>query len=553
MRHLIIAFLLTSFLKVYSQSTVIICNGSFEGPENSTFPNFSSQIPNSTCWKDLQVFSNNSILRSPDWYKFDQYYVEEDIDGDGVFSPISGNRGVGYSGVRVCELLYQKVNIPLKKDISYALRFHYRFPGANNRVHQTPTRIFDINPVELRVILSKNKLDFDREASVNCEEVKRCDFLKSKGAAEEYNILLSPNLGNTGTWQRHELLFTLNAALNPDYEYLSLIINDNIEGEICDAYLLIDDISITPICNGEAEEFEWCNGCSFTDGAIGVYTNGENNFIMPLTLFGMSNVHTMTYTIINSAGQAILGPLVETCNNGWLDDTYKFSFPPNFDAGNYIIEATFSNDCFACEKEIPFIYSENFDGLINNKCRPQGLIEPCCENEIVTNEDIYGPDPNGMVVQPISNLFIQNTIVNPNTTIDFKAGNKIEVTQNTILSGEGNVRLFLESCNEERSTPVNSTPIQQSITEDELLFENEISPNEILIYPNPTNATFFIQNIKEQFNLKIYTSRGVLVKSFVLQPNQKVEISTEGWSKGLFYLNFSNLKGFSLNHKIVVY
>lgn len=527
----------------------LLPNSSFEFPSPSLKPDNRSQVEELIFWyDDSRIITNTHHYHSPDWYMFDQYHIEEDY-GNGYIPVLGENSTSGYVGMYECELIKQRIPIPLNRNDEYQISFKFRIPNNSARVNQQPSRSFGSNGLlrgSLIFLFSKNDVTYKNDYDCDLENVFLSDFesFLINGYGQE-NFF--PGQWYTG-WKK----FIAQA----DYDHISVYFEPVENGDASSEYILLDEIQL----------FETCSNieCDFKDGPIKAYLGSNVYGLNPstglssvFTLEDISNVQDIEVNIlpINQAIPVFSGQI--SCTNGFAGKVEILnSNTTNLAAGSYIFEAILTNQ--NCRKEIRsqvkiFLDNETFPNNFNYSCNSDNLLEPCCEGDINTNEEVYLSNVGVLTVQPINNLYIQNTTINPGTAIDFKAGNKIEVTQNTILGGEGNVRLFLENCNEERRTPINSTPIQQSITEDELFFENEISPNEILIYPNPTNATFFIQNIKEQFNLKIYTSRGVMVKSFVLQPNQKIEISTEGWSKGLFYLNFSNPNGLSINHKVVVY
>lgn len=73
-----------------------LCNAGFENhKQGSSFPNDIAQVDLSECWKERQ----SGFFNSPDWFVHGSFHLEEDIDGDGLYSDILGNNNSnGYIG-----------------------------------------------------------------------------------------------------------------------------------------------------------------------------------------------------------------------------------------------------------------------------------------------------------------------------------------------------------------------------------------------------------------------------------------------------------------------
>ncbi|MEN8224027.1 MAG: T9SS type A sorting domain-containing protein, partial [Bacteroidota bacterium] len=80
----------------------------------------------------------------------------------------------------------------------------------------------------------------------------------------------------------------------------------------------------------------------------------------------------------------------------------------------------------------------------------------------------------------------------------------------------------------------------------ELVSINELSPEKISIYPNPSRGIFNI-SVKDNFNLEVSDVTGKMIDTHVVEGNTTIQISTSG----VYFLRFSNDDG-SVTQKVVV-
>ncbi|HBW85603.1 MAG TPA: hypothetical protein DEF82_02330 [Crocinitomicaceae bacterium] len=65
-----------------------------------------------------------------------------------------------------------------------------------------------------------------------------------------------------------------------------------------------------------------------------------------------------------------------------------------------------------------------------------------------------------------------------------------------------------------------------SITQDNSLALSEINENkELVVYPNPTNGTFTIQNVPSNTQVNVLDMFGKIVKSLEFEPNTYIDLS----------------------------
>jgi len=90
----------------------LLPNSSFESPSPNVKPDDRSQVRELFFWyDDSRNVNNTHHYHSPDWYKHDQYYIEENY-GNGWVPVLGNNSSNGYVGMFECELIKVMQELP---------------------------------------------------------------------------------------------------------------------------------------------------------------------------------------------------------------------------------------------------------------------------------------------------------------------------------------------------------------------------------------------------------------------------------------------------------
>lgn len=93
----------------------------------------------------------------------------------------------------------------------------------------------------------------------------------------------------------------------------------------------------------------------------------------------------------------------------------------------------------------------------------------------------------------------------------------------------------------------------QTVTMDQLGLDLNTANASIQVYPNPVTDILFISNEKlEKLNIQIMDINGrVIYLTTEYTSNSMIEISTEGWNKGMYFVTVSNENGQQANMKLI--
>jgi hypothetical protein len=556
-KHQIICLFLTFYiLNINDNLAQIICNSSFELPTPGTFPNDESQVEELNCWLDRKEInsSGNEAFHSPDWYYVDNYYVVEDINGNGQYSPIYGNNNSnGYIGMLKCEMVQQRMLQPLQKNKKYYLEFYIRFISQPfNNVEPLLNKNFPNDLASIMFIFSKTRLEYDNPliscSDIECQNIKR--GVKKRQLVEMNN--LSSTQHNYGLWHKKSIIFTSD----DDYDWINFQLSHLETEGVCETYLLFDDIHIEEI------KCTHCSNCSNVDGDINITCNQINTGSAPLTFYGLSNVKSVELSVFSLGGSLVYSNSY-FCHNGWENNELQIQLPFSLAPQPYTAVIKYYNSCntaspLHCSKNFSFIYEDIFSGTYNNcLCRPNELIKPCClESYSLLNEQLQCDINQTYTYQTIDHLNVGGgTVVNDDARVEFVASQSVTLsanfTSNRDISQNGFMMVYLNDCG--RSTANNNnthtTTISSSLEEQ----EQNIS-TEIVLYPNPANSSVTIENKSNSMQtFEMYNISGKNVLNGKVLEANKFVLNLEHLPKGFYTIMFSNTIGEKQYKKLVIH
>jgi len=516
----------------------LLPNSNFESPEPSTFPDNRSQVDNLLFWfDDSRIVNTTHHYHSPDWYKYDQYYIEENY-GNGWVPVLGNNSSNGYVGMFECELIKQRFPQPLNKEEEYTIEFFLRPLIAENRVHQDIERNFSNNGlIRGNIIVELSKKDLTYISNDECElkddfGSQKISFPINHYGYEEYY----PN-----NWYKQNLSF----IAEKEYQYVNVYFEPINDGDGNSEYILLDDFQIYSACDNIT--------CKLNDGEIDpiltsyVYGNnpitGQTSYF---TIDNIQNVTEITYRLYNSLGAPPLFYNTVICTNGF-NGTFDILIPnsANYSAGIYFLSVSYKNDNCSVDKvyQVEILFSfELFPYTASYECNPVSLVEKCCRDNLVIEEQQIENERDEITYQTKETLEILNCNIIATNPMNFIAEKSI-VVENSILGGGGSISLYLENCEEiepRRALQDGRVIVNEDLSEPIVLKDLDIE-KKINLYPNPANTEVSIENLSSQdFDFLIYNSQGVIMKKGVLL-NQKTQIiEVESFSKGLYILQTNN-------------
>lgn len=564
MRRIIIFFLLFLYATI-SISQSYIHNSGFEDINIPINPNYEKSysflqvweddMKEESCHGDDNGFEYDPVyLHSPDWFHTSLRPIEEFVNGD--YYPINPNTGFAFSGMGSGEIIQQKFfnSNPLQEG-SYILTFYIRLLKNSDLGFGGDFQYSNIN---LKVFLAKNKIKYKIDncgywcSTCTCEDnhieyCKKTDGI-SQDIDEYANLTLSLNSYPLGYW--HKVTLNISVTQN-DYDYIGFELQDN----ECDAYVLLDDISLEEGC---------VNGCSGTDDFKNITINEYHSANNPFRVNGLNNISNVSLKISQGAqelwSRSINNPPDIIAWNGRDDSGNEVA------AAWYNYELIATNDCG----------SKTYTGLLTkSNCSPDDTqpspyfqynsvskpFDPCCESDIYLENQMLVQDKT--LAGPLLYKGINSVITGPNVYVPsvnnnnvvFEAGNNIYLNPGLYIEQGAQFVARIVPCdfNKEavQSGPTNILSTNQDadtgiITDKIVQTENsnEIEETETVftIAPNPFEGNTLIKfsvSKKEQVKLFVSNIYGnllvMLIDTELDAGDYSVVYESKGMAPGMYY------------------
>lgn len=442
-----IFFYLFNFFNVFSQCDVwkrdLIHNAGFEDIHFPCNPNIIKAYEYLEVWecdaniddcKENETGNDATLyLHSPDWFNINSNPLKEFVISASAnyyidILPNSGNSFVGMGSWEIVQQRFFNTN-PISTG-QYVLTFNIRLL---KRTDQGFAGNSNYNNVYVKVFLAKNKIEYSLHHCVWCDNCL-CEDEDYKihvdGVLQDIDEVLNIPLNlvdyPTGNW--HVVINSFNVSQS-NYDYIGFELIDN----ECNAYVLIDDISLMPSCT---------NGCSSTAGTKSVCASSFINETTPFYLYGLKNLTNVKLIIYtgNANELTVLNvdyPQEVIAWNGEVNGT------PIANANyHYRVEAT--NDCgtetFLEQSDKYIIKIDDYDNSISQNLMyfnynpvDKPPIPGC---ELFINISNHSTIQDKSLAQPLLYKAIEAVIAGPdvlipeNNEVVFEAGNTI-----TLLPG----------------------------------------------------------------------------------------------------------------------